>query len=74
VTEPRVSKKPYKGEPATFTKDEPMSLVRWTHTADGWISEVVDGYYVGRDREAFRIRVDGVIRSFPRPTWQGCKR
>ena len=50
-------------------KGSTISVVRWTHTRDGWASETVDGEYMGRSETVVRLRVAGKVCEFDRSEW-----
>ncbi|MFK4484842.1 hypothetical protein ABH929_003623 [Curtobacterium sp. AB7] len=46
-----------------------VTLLRWRHTADGWVYETRVGVYLGSTPEFLLLEVDGVERAFNRDQW-----
>jgi hypothetical protein len=61
------------GAPAYIKPGEPVELVRWTLTKDGWEAETVAGIYHGRDIDSWVITVAGELREYDRSTWDWCQ-
>jgi len=52
-----------------LNRGRPVTLLRWRHTADGWVYDTRVGVYLGSTPEVLRLGVDGDEQSFDRDQW-----
>lgn len=52
-----------------LNRGRPVTLLRWRHTADGWVYETRVGVYLGSTPAALLLGVDGSEQSFDRDQW-----
>lgn len=57
--------------PQLSTKQK-IALVRWTHTRNGWTSEVVQAAYLDHTVDAWIVLIDGNQHTLSRDDWNLC--
>lgn len=53
-------------------KGDPVAVVRWRLTDDGWRSDLEQGRFWSATSKALRIIQDGLITDYPRSEWELC--
>lgn len=52
--------------------NQKIALVSWTHTRDGWTSELLQAGYLSHDDDSWTVTIDGTTQTIPRDRWSLC--
>lgn len=53
-------------------KGDPVELVRWRLTPEGWRSDLEKGRFWSATSTVHRVIQDGIITDYPRAEWELC--